>query len=342
MLTSIELCAGGGGQALGLEQAGFEHLLLIENDKHACLTLKKNRPQWNVVNINIENFVAKDCKGIDLVAGGVPCQPFSIGGKQLGAKDERDLFPEAIRIVKECQPKAVMLENVRGLLDPIFESYREQISRKLESMGYQSEWRLFNASNYGVPQLRPRVVLIAIKENLSHNFIWPKIINKQPQTVGETLYDLMASNGWQKAGEWRKRANKIAPTIVGGSKKHGGPDLGPTRARRAWAELGVNGRLIADEPPSPTFQGSPGFEDMPYLTIKMVARLQGFPDDWVFEGKKTAAYRQVGNAFPPPVAKAIGLSIVKCLTTRQIEKLQLMEHNDLNVFGKRYKQANLL
>ena len=222
MLTSIELCAGGGGQALGLEQAGFEHLLLIENDKHACLTLKKNRPQWNVVNINIENFVAKDCKGIDLVAGGVPCQPFSIGGKQLGAKDERDLFPEAIRIVKECQPKAVMLENVRGLLDPIFESYREQISRKLESMGYQSEWRLFNASNYGVPQLRPRVVLIAIKENLSHNFIWPKIINKQPQTVGETLYDLWLLMDGRKQVNGKREQIKLLQRLLAVQKSMGG------------------------------------------------------------------------------------------------------------------------
>ncbi len=109
----------------------------------------------------------------------------------------------------------------------------------------------------------------------------------------------MASRGWRHADEWREKANRIAPTIVGGSKKHGGPDLGPTRARKAWAELGVDGLGIANEEPEENFKG------MPRLTVRMVARIQGFPDDWGFWGGKTARYRQVGNAFPPPVAAAV-------------------------------------
>src|SRR5215469_18661059 len=114
---SIELCAGAGGQALGLEKAGFEHIELIEIDSNACNTLRFNRPKWKIVEGDICKYSPKPSIGIDLLAGGVPCPPFSVAGKQLGAKDERDLFPEALRIVDECRPRAVMLENVRGLLD---------------------------------------------------------------------------------------------------------------------------------------------------------------------------------------------------------------------------------
>ena len=115
--TSIEICAGAGGQAIGLEQAGFDHLALVEIESIACETLRLNRPDWNVINKDVKDFSAKQFKAVDLLAGGVPCPPFSIAGKQLGHLDDRDLFPEALRLVKECNPKAVMLENVRGLLD---------------------------------------------------------------------------------------------------------------------------------------------------------------------------------------------------------------------------------
>lgn len=129
----------------------------------------------------------------------------------------------------------------------------------------------------------------------------------KPKTVGAELFDLMSARDWVGAPLWRERANSIAPTLVGGSKKHGGPDLGPTRARRAWATLGVDGRGLADEAPPKDFDGDPR------LTIRMAARLQGFPDSWSFVGGKTAAYRQVGNAFPPPVAQAVGLRIAQAI-----------------------------
>jgi DNA (cytosine-5)-methyltransferase 1 len=122
----------------------------------------------------------------------------------------------------------------------------------------------------------------------------------------------MAARGWKGAKAWRDKADEIAPTIVGGSIKHGGPDLGPTRARAAWAQLGVNGGTIAEEAPEREFVG------MPRLTVRMVARIQGFPDDWVFAGRKTNAYRQVGNAFPPPVAFSVASQLVKVLTARQL------------------------
>jgi DNA (cytosine-5)-methyltransferase 1 len=175
----------------------------------------------------------------------------------------------------------------------------------LENLGYVADWHLLNASDYGVSQLRPRVIFVAMKQELGNYFFWPNPANENPPTVGDLLFDLIAKNGWKGAKQWRKTACDIAPTIVGGSKKHGGPDLGPQRARKAWATLGVDGMGIANDAPEV------GFEGLPRLTTEMVARIQGFPADWVFTGGKTNAYRQIGNAFPPPVAFVVGRQIKK-------------------------------
>lgn len=304
--TSIEICAGAGGQALGLELAGFDHAALVEIEPLACLTLKANRPSWNVIQQDVRLFSAAEYKNIDLLAGGVPCPPFSIAGKQLGHMDERDMFPEALRLVRECNPKAVMLENVKGILSEKFLSYRKQIIKELEDLGYECDWQLINSSDYGVSQLRPRAILVALKKEYFPYFSWPVKNTVKPQTIGNLLYKEMSSLGWD-ASELVKQANTIAPTVVGGSKKHGGADLGPTRAKQGWANLGIDGKGLADQPPLKEFTG------MPRLTVKMAALVQGFPADWQFIGKKTPAYRQVGNAFPPPVAKAIGQSIYNAL-----------------------------
>ena len=317
MVSSFEMCAGAGGQALGLETAGFEHVGLVEIDHHACATLRLNRPKWDVFEHDLEAFDGRAFRGVDLLAGGLPCPPFSVAGKQLGKADERNLFPAALRLVDETRPKAVMIENVRGILDPVFTEYRQFISNTLKKLGYTTEWRLLNASDFGVPQLRPRVVCVAIRDDLAVGFHWPETAGNKARTVGETLIDLMGSNGWQGSKAWASQANAIAPTVVGGSKKHGGPDLGPTRARMAWAQLGVDGKGIADAPPEAGFEGSPR------LTVRMVARLQGFPDEWTFAGKKTASYRQVGNAFPPPVACAVANAIRTCIEQRRIFKVAI-------------------
>jgi DNA (cytosine-5)-methyltransferase 1 len=306
-LTSLELCAGAGGQALGLELSGFQHVGLVEHDLHACDTLRLNRKHWNVLEEDLRGFRGAGFEGVDLVAAGVPCPPFSKAGLQLGADDERDLFPDALRIVREATPRAVLFENVRGLLDPAFASYRDSIQRELEALGYQVFWKLHHASNHGVPQLRPRTVLVAVADAYAHQFAWPDPTKRRAPTVGRALLRQMASNGWRHAKTWCHLANDIAPTLVGGSKKHGGPDLGPTRAKRAWAKLGVDAHGLADAPPLADFSG------LPRLTVAMAATLQGFPDDWLFAGRKTPAYRQVGNAFPPPVAAAVGRSIAAAL-----------------------------
>ena len=308
VMTCVEICAGAGGQALGLAEAGFFHVALVEYEQDYCHVLKLNRPEWNVICGDVKAFDGLQYKNVDLLAGGVPCPPFSIAGKQLGSADERDLFPEAIRLIKEITPRAVMLENVRGFLDPQFDLYRNNILSEIEKAGYHSPHiKLLNASDYGVPQLRPRVVIVAIRKDIPDTFNYPTPLKKQAQTEEKTLYDLMKENGWKKVDEWEKKANKIAPTIVGGSKKHGGPDLGPARARKAWLELGVDGSGIANEAPEADYEG------LPKLTPRMIARIQGFPDPWTFGKKKTAACRMIGNAFPPPVAKLVGEEIRKVI-----------------------------
>lgn len=300
----LELCAGGGGQTLGLELAGFQCAGAIEIDSEACATLRLNRPDLRVLQEDLRCVSASEFGGIDLLAGGVPCPPFSIAGRQLGSKDERDLFPEALRIVEETLPKAVMFENVRGLGAAKFAPYREWLRSRLRGLGYEAGWSVVNASDHGVPQLRPRFIMVALQTEFVPFFRWPSK-GKDPLTVGRCLAGLMGERGWPGVLRWVQKANRIAPTIVGGSKKHGGPDLGPTRAREEWRKLGVNGLSIAEESPCASFPT----DAHPRLTNRMVAQLQGFPDTWKFAGSKTAQYRQIGNAFPPPVACAVAKQI---------------------------------
>ncbi len=326
----LELCAGGGGQALGLELAGYHHAAAVEFEAQFCTTLRTNRPQWDVRQQDIRNLRCDDFKNIDLLAAGVPCPPFSIASKQLGADDERDMFPAALEIVRKTSPRAVLFENVPGFASAKFADYRKKLLQDLTRMGYQAEWRILQAAKFGVPQLRPRFVLVALRPKDAAYFVWP-VETDAPGTVGGTLVDLMAANGWPGAEVWAQMASGIAPTIVGGSKKHGGPDLGPTRAKEKWRELGVDGLGIADFAPEPDFPEG----KLPRLTVRMVARIQSFPDDWEFTGGKTSRYRQVGNAFPPNVARAVGLSIRNAFTrNRQV-------FNPVNV-EKRQNQLQLL
>lgn len=311
----VEICAGAGGQSLGLELAGFEHELSVELDPNAAATLRHNRPHWKVAVGDVANpdvWDPADYAGVDVLAGGVPCPPFTVAGRQLGATDERDLFAWAIELCGLIRPRALMLENVRGLSLPRFAAYRQRVLDRLAELGYAADWRLLQASDYGVPQLRPRFVLVAMRPADFTYFTWPEPRPGDTPTVGETLSDLMAANGWAGAEAWSAKASDIAPTIVGGSKKHGGADLGPTRAKRAWRELGVDALGVADAAPSA--------EDpvtlLPKLTCDMVARLQGWDGPeyrWQFTGRKTSNYRQIGNAFPPPVARAIGDQIRRAL-----------------------------
>jgi DNA (cytosine-5)-methyltransferase 1 len=239
------------------------------------------------------------------------------------------MFPAAVSLIEAMKPRAVLLENVPGFASSKFEGYRRDLLAKLSKLGYQPEWRILYAPDFGVPQLRPRFILVALRPRDAEFFEWPQP-GLPPRSVGETLVDLMGSNGWPGAEAWARRAPGVAPTIVGGSKKHGGPDLGPTRARRQWLELGVDGLGIANAAPDEKFPED-GF---PRLTVKMVSRIQSFPDDWEFAGSKTTAYRQVGNAFPPLVAKAVGLAIHRALDRERQPYPKHGRNGELRLFDR--------
>ncbi|MFD9353238.1 DNA cytosine methyltransferase [Streptomyces sp. NPDC060031] len=381
-LASVEICAGAGGQASGLHEAGFDHEALVEWDPHAVATLKKNIgswPGWTKEKIDslepgdVRKFLeSAECKEIiangtriDLLAGGVPCPPFSLAGKQLGPDDERDLFPDMLEIVDKLRPRAIMIENVRGILEPpeVFIEYRRKILERLDELGYdvpkirstdsprkqdlamRRVWRRMDAKQFGVPQLRPRAILVAIHRDVEarHNFTWPTRDELVGGTLRETLdlsmrarykaywttkpvpeCDLTgeaAYNKWVKAAsEAEDRGIKIAPTLVGGSRKHGGADLGPTRAKRAWALLGVDANGVANETDKCDPERDLFRENGPMLTVQQAALVQGFRD-WKFSGGKTAQYRQVGNAFPPPVAEAVGRAIAAVLRPERRDEL---------------------
>jgi DNA (cytosine-5)-methyltransferase 1 len=320
--TSLEICAGAGGQALGLERAGFDPVLLLDSKMECCETLLANRPDWNVVRADLREFDAEDYPeafDVDLLSGGVPCSPYSPAGAQHGDKDERDLLEVAIYLAYQVKPKAIMIENTADLATSRkFARNRENIEDHLRHLGYRWDWRVVDAQDHGVPQRRRSSVLVAMFPGIFEAFSWPEPVGRAP-TVAETLLPSMAVRGWTHAEEWAAMAGDVAPTIVGGSDKHGGADLGPTRSKLAWARLGVNGSSLNALPPGPDdgFEpgaGKNGREGLPKLTIEQVALLQGFPDTWRFVGKKTARYRVVGNAFPPPAAYAIGRKIAYALT----------------------------
>ncbi|MFG3166552.1 DNA cytosine methyltransferase [Streptomyces sp. NPDC048200] len=358
--TSIEICAGAGGQAIGLHLAGFRHLALVEIDKYAAATLQENievHPKWDwerdncdvlckdVVDFEPERDLKKSAglyrRGeVDLLAGGVPCPPFSHAGKQLGEDDERDLFPRILALAELIRPRAVMIENVRGLMDAKFDDYRSRIQASLEEMGPGVDglpgykvvaWRVYEAEKFGVPQLRPRSILVAFRKDVLKDLkyetpapsakrvnVFDALEGTMAQRIEPFLAGTRAAEARRVFEDWKKEAVKdVAPTLVGGSKKHGGADLGPSRAKKAWRALGVSGMGVANAPvngqPTGTEDRDLFGADGPMLTVRQAAIIQGFPTEWDFTGGKTAQYRQVGNAFPPPVAQAIGESIIEVL-----------------------------
>jgi DNA (cytosine-5)-methyltransferase 1 len=327
-LTCLELCTGGGGQALGLERAGFTPLFLAEIDPDCCATLRANRPHWPVAQDDITRLAAEAAKDLahaypaDLVAGGLPCTPHSRGGRQLGIADERHLWDAALAIIGEVLPRAVMLETSNAILATRFDSERWQTLTRLRALGYRETWEVIDCSEYGVPQRRRRAVLIAFSEPPAfRNFIWPQPDPGAPPAVGDTLLPLAAANGWAGAETWAAQAQGLAPTVVGGSTKHGGADLGASQGKAAWRKLGIDPMGVADGAPGPDgkyprgrgLTGDAGETGL-MLTAEMAAALQGFPAEWEFAGGKTSQYRQIGNAFCPPAAATIGTAVRAALT----------------------------
>ncbi|MGZ3143290.1 DNA cytosine methyltransferase [Lentzea chajnantorensis] len=318
-LRSLEICAGGGGQALGLERAGFDPVLLIDNKDVAVETLLMNRPDWDVRQIDLIDFDPADNQhvyDVDLLAAGLPrVEASSSNSRPRGSDEELALLHATVMLMHGVQPRALLVENVPDLVTrERYEDARRDIEAELTHLGYQARWLVVNAADYGVPQDRKQGVLVAFKDRPADSFEVPPVADPPP-SVGRALLQSMASRGWEQAQDWAEQADRVAPTLVGGSWKRGGPDLGPTGSKRAWASMGVNGGSLADVPPGADFHWDPaaGPVGMVKLTVGQAALLQGFPAEWRFAGGKTKQYRQIGNASPPPVAHALGQAIRRVL-----------------------------
>ena len=258
----------------------------------------------------------------DLVSAGLPGAPHSRAGRQLGKADERDLWDDVLDIIAASSPRSVMLETTNAVMGDKFGAERLATSTGLRALGYHSFWEVIDCLWFGVSQRRKRAILIGFREpGAAAAFRWPEPDPSGPPTVGELLHERMNALGWPGADRWRARANDWAPTLVGGSEKHGGADLGPAGTKRAWARLGVDGSGIADDVPGPggMFErGSGKMADanatLPMITIGMAASLQGFPEDWDWVGGKTGKWRMIGNALPPPAARTLGRSVAAALS----------------------------
>lgn len=312
-LRFVDVCAGAGGLALGLEGAGFEPALLLDKKRVACETLRLNRPGWNVLEMDLLDFDPAEHRhtyDVDLLSAGLPRVKSSATVARAETEEELRLLEAAVLLAPSIQPRALIIENVPGLVDsPKFEDVREFIRKELEHLGYRFRWFVLNAADFGVPQDRKQGVLVALKERYFEAFEPPVPTVTEHVPVGTALGPSMAARGWPGADAWAATAISVAPTLVGGSDNRGGADLGPTGSKKAWERMRVNGGALADEVPGPNDAES----GMIKLTDAQTALLQAFPQEWRFAGKKTARYRQIGHASPPPVGTALGRAVAVAL-----------------------------
>ncbi|MFD8551045.1 DNA cytosine methyltransferase [Streptomyces fradiae] len=318
-LRLLDVCTGAGGLALGLEQAGFRPVLLLDHRGVACETVRSNRPSWEVLETDLLRFDPCDHQqtyDIDLMSAGLPRVKATAANGRHDSDAEVDLVKATIWLAHGVRPRALILENVPDLVtSSAYEPIRAEVQAELDHLGYRYEWFVLNAVDFGVPQSRKQGVLVAFKDDALDRFEPPAPTVERPVTVGEALEASMASRGWPEARAWAAQADRPAPTLVGGSWNRGGADLGPSGAKRAWARMGVDGGTVADVVPGRDFRWDPtlGRKGMVALTVRQAARLQGFPDDWLIAGRKTAQYRQIGHASPPPVGLALGMAVAAAL-----------------------------
>ena len=343
--TSVELFAGGGGLALGLSLAGFSHVLLNEFDKSACNTLRMNHPEWDIIEGDVRNVDFTPLRDkVDFLSGGFPCQAFSYAGKQGGFDDTRGtLFFELARAVNEIRPKVFMGENVKGLTSHDHGRTFSTIKNTIAELGYTLvEPRVLKAIMYQVPQKRERLILIAIRNDLAEkvSYYWPSPYT-QVLTLRDALYksiiydkDVPQSEGVKyplkkqkvlelvpQGGDWRNLPEDVAKEYMGGSWFLGGGKTGMAR------------RLSLDEP-SLTLTCSPcqkqterchPLETRP-LTVREYARIQTFPDSWLFAGTMSDKYKQIGNAVPVNLAWAVGRSLIRLFN--DIQTIEPVETRD--------------
>ena len=325
---SIELFAGAGGLALGLELAGFNAQGLVEIDKYAAQTLRENRPDWNVIEDDIvkvsengiRNYLPKDCE-IDFVSGGYPCQAFSYAGHKLGLDDVRGtMFFYFAKVIKDLNPKIFLAENVKGLTSHDNGKTLQTMISIYENMGYNVTWNILKANNYGVAQKRERVVIIGIRNDINIQYRLPKeyeykpvlkdALKNVPESIGEKypekkrkILDLVPAGGY-----WRDLPEEIAKEYMGKSYYSGGGRTGMAR-RISWDEPSLT--LTCSPAQKQTDRCHP--EETRPFTVREYARIQSFPDQWKFSGSIGQQYKQIGNAVPVELAKAVGLSIIDIL-----------------------------
>lgn len=327
--TAVELFAGAGGLALGLEKSGFHTQCFVEIDKTCCKTLKYNRPEWNVIESDICQIDFTPFKNkIDLVTGGFPCQAFSYAGKKLGFEDTRGtLFYEFARCVRETNPKMFLAENVRGLLSHDNGHTFQTILNVFQELGYHVKYKVLNAAYYGVGQKRERVFIVGVRNDFKTTFEFPKP-NKKMTTLAEALKDCPKSPGAlysekKKAvldlvppgGCWINLPENVAKTYMGKSYYAGGGKRGMAR-RISWDEPCLT--LTCSPSQKQTERCHP--EETRPFTIREYARIQSFPDEWEFIGSIGSQYKQIGNAVPVKLAEAVGLALK--YTLQQLKKIE--------------------
>lgn len=324
----VELFAGAGGLALGLEEAGFNEVGLVEIDRNACNTLRRNRPNWNVIEHDVVQVAERGIRTylpdgieVDLLSGGYPCQSFSYAGRRLGLEDVRGtMFYYYARILRDLMPKVFLAENVRGLVTHDKGRTLQSMIDVFTEIGYNVTWNVLKAVDYGVAQKRERIVIIGVRNDIHLDFRDPRPFGYIP-TLRDALIDVPASPGSvyperkrrvldmvPPGGCWINLPDEVAADYMGRSYHSGGGRRGMAR-RISWDEPCLT--LTCSPAQKQTERCHPD-ETRPFTT-REYARIQSFPDEWVFEGSITNIYKQIGNAVPVKMAKAIGLAIVDLL-----------------------------
>lgn len=322
-LTAIDLFAGAGGTALGLEHAGIEHLALNELDKHAATTLRLNRPNWNVIEGDIARVDFSSYRGkVDIVEGGFPCQAFSYAGRKMGFEDTRGtLFYEFARVVKEVQPKIAIGENVKGLLTHDSGKTLKTMVGILQELGYKVAYKVLRAQYFDVPQKRERLVIIAVRNDIESPILYPverdytisirEAIGDKPQSAGQeyseykkTIMALVPEGGY-----WRNLPLETQKEYMKASFYMGGGKTGMAR-RLAWDEPSLT--LTCGPAQKQTERCHP--EETRPLNVREYARIQTFPDEWQFAGSVGAQYKQIGNAVPVNLGYYMGMAARAILT----------------------------
>ncbi len=324
LYSAIDLCAGVGGQALGLETAGFDLSAVVDIDPDSCSTMAHNRPHWNVIEGDIGEIDPAEHATLDradLLACGMPRSPYTIAGHQRATADKRDTLRAALDMASYVRPRAVLLENIPGFMRSArFEGERRLMEDELSHLGYDFTWRVLDSPKFGVPQQRSHGFVVAMQADDLANFDWPTPTDVTPSSLGETLRESMRARGWPEADAWADRATGLAPLVVGGATGRGGADLGPSRSKTLWARSGVYGGSIGDAVPGPDFRMNLDVEPrfgLPRVTVEQVALIQGFTPDWKIHGRKTSAYRQISQATPPAVAAAVARQIITAFERTQ-------------------------